>query len=227
MSINSRSEVDSVKLITADNNRHTTSVSEADKPLDEHSLIAEYCRMIQDRCHDASDSNNIETNIKELESEREALMAEFKDLTQKVPSSDLTDLDLTPPNLHLDEETKNLKAQTVRMEARMKILLDHNHQLESQLKRLRELVNANNKNEGQFGTLQSRSVVAQDLHIQSPNQNYTGDSVRPRLPPPLNSSREDFLNGVTDDDDDEANGKDEHSLSSLDLSIHDTLTVDN
>ena len=171
MSINSRSEVDSVKLITADNNRHTTSVSEADKPLDEHSLIAEYCRMIQDRCHDASDSNNIETNIKELESERKALMAEFKDLTQKVPSSDLTDLDLTPPNLHLDEETKNLKAQTVRMEARMKILLDHNHQLESQLKRLRELVNANNKNEGQFGTLQSRSVVAQDLHIQSPNQN--------------------------------------------------------
>ena len=109
--------------------------------------------------------------IKELESERKALMAEFKDLTQKAPSSDLTDLDLTPPNLHLDEETKNLKAQTVRMEARMKILLDHNHQLESQLKRLRELVNANNKNEGQFGTLQSRSVVAQDLHIQSPNQN--------------------------------------------------------
>ena len=172
MSINSRSEADSVKLITADNNCRTTSVSEADKPLDEHSLIAEYCRMIQDRCHDASDSNNIETNIKELESERKALMAEFKDLTQKVPSSELAHLELTPPpNLQLDEETKNLKAQTVRMEARMKILLDHNNQLESQLKRLRELVNANNKNETQFGTLQSRSVVAQDLHIQSPNQN--------------------------------------------------------
>merc|ERR1712127_530821 len=98
----------------------------------------------------------------------------------------------------------------------MKILLDHNHQLESQLKRLRQLVNPNNKNEGQFGTLQSRSVVALDLHIQSPNQNYTGDSVRPRLPPQLTSSREDFLNGVTDD------GNGNNSQSSLDLSLHET-----
>ena len=172
MSINSRqSEADSVKMTAVDNNRHTTSVSEDDKPLDEHSLIAEYCRMIQDRCNDTSDSNNVETNIKELESERKALLAEYRDLTQKVPTSELAQLELSPPTLHLDEETKNLKAQTARMEARMKILLDHNHQLESQLKRLRQLVNANIKNEGQFGTLQSRSVVAQDLHIQSPNQN--------------------------------------------------------
>ena len=194
----------------------------------EHSLIAEYCRMIQDRVHETGGDagNNIETNIKELECERKALLAEYRDLTQKVPTSELADLELgSPPalSLHLDEETKNLKAQTVRMEARMKILLDHNHQLESQLKRLRQLVNPNNKNEGQFGTLQSRSVVAQDLHIQSPNQNCkclkmlfihiwfivinggnlfsfyldTGDSVRPRLPPQLTSSREDFLNGKT------------------------------
>ena len=179
MSINSRSEADSVKMISAANNKHTTTsvVSEDDKPMDmEHSLIAEYCRMIQDRCHETGGdaSNNIETNIKELECERKALLAEYRDLTQKVPTCELADLELgSPPalSLHLDEETKNLKAQTVRMEARMKILLDHNHQLESQLKRLRQLVNPNNKNEGQFGTLQSRSVVAQDLHIQSPNQN--------------------------------------------------------
>ena len=179
MSINSRSEADSVKMISAANNKHTTTsvVSEDDKPMDmEHSLIAEYCRMIQDRCHETGGDagNNIETNIKELECERKALLAEYRDLTQKVPTSELADLALgSPPalSLHLDEETKNLKAQTARMEARMKILLDHNHQLESQLKRLRQLVNPNNKNEGQFGTLQSRSVVAQDLHIQSPNQN--------------------------------------------------------
>lgn len=232
MSINSRSEADSVKMISAANNKHTTTsvVSEDDKPMDmEHSLIAEYCRMIQDRCHETGGDtgHNIETNIKELECERKALLAEYRDLTQKVPTSELADLELgSPPalSLHLDEETKNLKAQTVRMEARMKILLDHNHQLESQLKRLRQLVNPNNKNEGQFGTLQSRSVVAQDLHIQSPNQNYTGDSVRPRLPPQLTSSREDFLNGVTDDDDDEVTdvGNGNNSQSSLDLSLHET-----
>jgi len=209
MSINSRGEADSVKMITPDNNRHcntsSAGLSEDEKALDEHSLIAEYCRMIQDRCHESGDgTNNIETNIKELESERKALLAEYRDLTQKVPTSELTDLELgSPPaiQLHLDEETKNLKAQTARMEARMKILLEHNHQLESQLKRLRQLVNANYKNEGQFGTLQSRSVVAQDLHIQSPNQNC-----------------------VSDEDEDEVidvcNAKD--SQSSLDLSLHET-----
>ena len=182
ISLNSRSDAHGSRNI--EDNQHsslrrppsvvTTTVvnPEEDKTLDEHSLIAEYCRLIQDRCREGE--TDVETSLQELESERKALLAEYRDLSKKVSASDLGDWK-EPLTGSIEEETKNLRHETSRMEARMRILLDHNHQLESQLKRLRQLVSENvNENVhgggGQFGTLQSKSVVAQDLHVQSPSQ---------------------------------------------------------
>ena len=175
-----RSDANSVKIIS-DHQRppppNSTSLEDS-KPVDEHNLIAEYCRMIQDRCRDGE---SVEHNVKELESERKALLAEYRDLTLRVPNDELENW---KEPTSFEEEAKNLMKQTVRMEARMKILLDHNHQLESQLKRLRQLVHDKNEgggSGGQFGTLQSKSVVAQDLNVQSPNQNCKLDFSSPRI----------------------------------------------
>ena len=49
--------------------------------------------------------------------------------------------------------------------------MEHNSQLELQLQRLRQLVLEESNGGGtggQFGTLQSKSVIAKDLHVQSP-----------------------------------------------------------
>ncbi len=151
-----------------------SSTDNEDK-MDEHSLIAEYCRMIQDKCRDEDGEADLEHNLKELESERRALLAEYRDLTKRVPpNSELANWREPPLQ---QEEAKNLRQQTTRMEARLRILLDHNNQLESQLKRLRQLVQeTSDKNTegggtgGHFGTLQSKEVVAHHLNIQSPSQ---------------------------------------------------------
>ena len=133
---------------------------------DEHHLIAEYCRMIQDK---HTDKEDLESHLKELESERKALLAEYRDLYSRAPGQDRSEL--TNPE-DKESEAKQLRQQTSRMETRMQILLDHNQQLEQQLKRLRQLVqdSGGGSGGGQFGTLQSKSIVAQDLNIQSPNQ---------------------------------------------------------
>jgi len=185
---------------------------------DEHHLIAEYCRMIQDQTTHV-DNENFESHLKELESERRSLLAEYRDLYGRVGGQEQNNLD-DPEDKVQELEAKQLGQQTSRMETRMQILLDHNQQLEQQLKRLRQLVQANPAagevgSGGQFGTLQSKSIVAQDLNIQSPNQtgglnlmNLKGENKmegivlisemgRPiaaaRLPPPLTASQ-DILN---------------------------------
>ena len=137
---------------------------------DEHHLIAEYCRLIQDQATHADQELDLEGHLKELESERKALLAEYRDLYGRV-GKDQNNLE-DPEDKEL--EAKQLRQQTSRMETRMQILLDHNQQLEQQLKRLRQLVQADHPggvgSGGQFGTLQSKSIVAKDLNIQSPNQ---------------------------------------------------------
>ena len=138
---------------------------------DEHHLIAEYCRMIQDQTTPHVDNDNFESHLKELDRERRSLLAEYRDLYSRVGGQEQNNLD-DPEDKVQELEAKQLRLQTSRMETRMQILLDHNQQLEQQLKRLRQLVNPTGEvgSGGQFSTLQSKSIVAQDLNIQSPNQ---------------------------------------------------------
>ena len=68
----------------------------------------------------------------------------------------------------MKKEAKELKQSTARMETRMRILADHNEQLEAQLSRLRQLLvtemNADNVDGNRnFGTLQSKDVIAAEL----------------------------------------------------------------
>lgn len=174
MSLNSRaSEVSSQMTLEANNANLSNNKS------DEHNLIAEYCQMLNERKDDHP--ADLEASIKDLESERRALMAEYRDLTKHVTSNNPEITIERPPEDDADdddieEQTKQLRQQTSRMETRMKILMDHNGQLEMQLQRLRQLVRNDHDHHhgsggGQFGTLQSKSIVAQDLNVQSPTRN--------------------------------------------------------
>ena len=78
----------------------------------------------------------------------------------------------TTPECDTDEATR-LRQHTNRMETRIAILVDHNKQLEVQLKRLRQLVllpddATNSGNGSQFGTLRSKVVRATSLQSQTP-----------------------------------------------------------
>lgn len=193
------------------------------KTQDEHNLIAEYCQMLNERKND----DDVELNIKELESERKALLAEYQDLSQQVQNKGLSKVGepILNPNV-VEDQTKQLRHETTRMEIRMKMLMEHNSSLELQLQRLRQLAlegqDESSAGGGQFGTLRSKSLIAKDLNVQSPKEELkTKQDVR-RLPPALDSSRE-YLNGQTDDDDDFNDNK-ASSQSSLDLSAHETQT---
>lgn len=172
---------------------------------------------------DDIDENDAEFNVRELESERKALLAEYQDLSQRVQPKDLPTI--IDQNV-VEDQTKQLRHETTRMETRMKILMEHNSQLELQLQRLRQLVLEESNGGGtggQFGTLQSKSVIARDLQVQSPRDETKTKQELRRDPPPLDSSRE-YLNGQTDIEDDEEYFKNDKngSQSSLDLSAHET-----
>ena len=73
------------------------------------------------------------------------------------------------------DEALRLRQHTNRMETRISILVDHNKQLESQLKRLRQLVqlpeeSLDPSSGSKFGTLRSKVVRATSL--QSQGQEY-------------------------------------------------------
>merc|ERR1719510_2457246 len=126
ISLHSRSEANSMKLPERNSSSCGGGGGMDDNnkgPLDEHSLIAEYCRMIQDRC--GEEGGDLQANIKELECEGRALMAEYRDLKQRVLAKDgageddvLTIESPPPPPTagDIEEEAKNLRQQTARME---------------------------------------------------------------------------------------------------------------
>jgi len=62
-----------------------------------------------------------------------------------------------------------LRVHKGRLEARMQILEDHNRQLEQQLNRLRQLLDEPKTESSRTGTLQSKSVVASELDMNTPN----------------------------------------------------------
>lgn len=132
-----------------------------------------------------------------MEEENATLQAEFERLTYKTQGKDHgLSLD-EPPKLHSSNgtsavgsngttpapdkgtgdpndsnilaEARLLRQHKGRLEARMQILEDHNRQLEAQLQRLRQLLDEPKPNSpSKTGTLQSKSVVAADLAMDSP-----------------------------------------------------------
>ena len=80
-----------------------------------------------------------------------------------------------------NEDAAKLRQHTNRMETRISILVDHNKQLEVQLKRLRQLVQLPDEamdpsGGSKFGTLRSKVVRATSLQYQG--QEYTSGRIR-------------------------------------------------
>ena len=163
---------------------------------DEHALIAKYCRNLLDvpgggggndsdsdtdtdsikspnatllREMNVTQKDDLEKMIRDLEEENKALSKEYDELKAEKAEKE--------GQCELEKEAKVLKQQSVKMEARMKILEDHNGQLEKQLGRLKQLLASGSQlpkeemqqsNSRQFGTLQSKAVVAAKLRSDEP-----------------------------------------------------------
>lgn len=115
----------------------------------------------------------VEQMLAELREENIRLESELKELKVQENKAEETN----PTSV----EAKNLRQQKQRLEARMTILEDHNRQLEAQLDRLRQLVT-----DSGTGTLQSRYVVAAQLHSEGKEQIPELPESRP--PPPSKDS---------------------------------------
>ncbi|EFX89387.1 hypothetical protein DAPPUDRAFT_190748 [Daphnia pulex] len=171
---------------------------------------------------DSNHKEEIETMIRELEEENATLQAEYERLrSQQSPSMSFSFSsspdDATPiphqggassSGNHTSEverdmlaEARLLRQHKTRLEARMKILEEHNRQLETQLSRLRQLLDEpggngrENSSPAKTGTLQTRSVTAAHLATDTPvrtnghdkNHSWAEHGVADRLetrPPP-------------------------------------------
>jgi hypothetical protein len=82
------------------------------------------------------------------------------------------EIEVSKCNEDSSDEAAKLRQHTNRMETRISILVDHNKQLDAQLKRLRQLVQLPDDPSGgsKFGTLRSKVVRATSL--QSQEQEY-------------------------------------------------------
>lgn len=145
---------------------------------------------------DAEQSEQLEAVIRALEEENASLQAEYERLRHKsqsnghtiTPSEELkfdqtngagpTNGSQGKPNYYpsIDSNDNNILAEArllrqhkTRLESRMQILEDHNRQLEAQLQRLRQLLDEPKPSSpSKTGTLQSKSVVAAELAMDSP-----------------------------------------------------------
>ena len=133
--------------------------------------------------------DDLKKKIKELEEQNKTLNEEYTELQKAVKDEEETGGSAASRSSgsgedkeeeYLQKEAKVLKQTSSRMEARMTILEDHNRQLEAQLQRLRHLLNSseviemndeNGRRVKNFGTLQSRHIVASELFSQQPETN--------------------------------------------------------
>ncbi|KAJ6635999.1 Dystrophin, isoform E [Pseudolycoriella hygida] len=146
---------------------------------DEHQLIAKYCQSLPNNgpkspgqvmtAIDEEQRKEMEDIIKDLEEENARLQDEYDQLKSKQTPTSTPDDNHSPivqanQGQDMMTEAKLLRQHKGRLEARMQILADHNHQLEAQLARLRQLLDepATIKS-----TLQSRSVTASQLNTES------------------------------------------------------------
>lgn len=143
---------------------------------------------------DAEQSEQLEAVIRALEEENASLQAEYERLKHKSQangqsfnSTPSDEQNSEPSELQngsgrnyypqIDSNDNNILAEARllrqhkgRLEARMQILEEHNRQLEMQLQRLRQLLDEEPKpnSPSKTGTLQSKSVVAAELAMDSP-----------------------------------------------------------
>ncbi|XP_005109269.1 dystrophin isoform X8 [Aplysia californica] len=138
----------------------------SDQREDEHHLIAQYCSSLKGdpsshalkspmqimMAVDADQRQQLENMIRDLEDENKTLQVEYDRLQQAAQQrSDTSFLLLSSEennggeasgdhNEEMMAEAKLLRQHKGRLEARMRVLEDHNQQLESQLGRLRQLL---------------------------------------------------------------------------------------
>uniref|UniRef100_A0A4W3GWI8 Dystrophin n=1 Tax=Callorhinchus milii TaxID=7868 RepID=A0A4W3GWI8_CALMI len=145
---------------------HYASSNNANKPKtdDEHLLIQHYCQSLNQESPlsqprspaqilislESEERGELERVLSDLEEENRNLQSEYERLKQQHDHKGLSPLP-SPPEMipvspqsprdaELIAEAKLLRQHKGRLEARMQILEDHNKQLESQLHRLRQLL---------------------------------------------------------------------------------------
>jgi len=159
---------------------------------DEHSLIATYCQKLSEG-HlsqlipespmqvaseiDAEQRKELEYMIKELEAENANLKEEYNHLKivgqMPMTVSSLNQPDVTGTNCNTTEaemlaEAAMLREHRNRLENRMVILEEHNRQLESQLSKLKQILEPGGSPGNKTGTLNTKSVTASQLAQDSP-----------------------------------------------------------
>ncbi|CAG0909309.1 unnamed protein product, partial [Cyprideis torosa] len=195
----------------------------------------------QDR---SSGREDLAAMINELEEENQALLAEYDRL--RISKSEPRSQEMSPSSStgepgrgedDLLQEARMLREHKGRLEARMRILEDHNKQLETQLKKLRQLLEQQPAPGAgsRTGTLQTRHVTASQLATDGPKANgITGmyashhqseasegpsaqhdprfDSLRRPSPPPANGEHSNGQRAMADLQDAEQNGANDGEL---------------
>ncbi|XP_075452708.1 utrophin isoform X3 [Ascaphus truei] len=143
----------------------TDSSSATGSMEDEHALIQQYCHTLEEespvrqpqspaqilKSVEKEERGELERIIADLEEEQRSLKVEYEQLKAQhlqrgmsppssPPDSVVSLLQHTSEDAELIAEAKLLRQHKGRLEARMQILEDHNKQLESQLLRLRQLL---------------------------------------------------------------------------------------
>ncbi|XP_063403799.1 dystrophin-like isoform X1 [Mytilus trossulus] len=187
---------------------------------DEHQLIAQYCQSLNGDLSshalkspmqimmvvDSDQKSELEAMIKDLEDENRSLQKEYDRLKQDKEmqvnghSGYSSDNDDTESSINRDAEmiaeAKLLRQHKSRLESRMKILEDHNKQLEAQLLRLRQLLE-------QPAVEQSMSVgssMPTTPSSQSSTQGQTNFRFSPQLEstPQMNGHSSDYREDASD-----------------------------
>ena len=109
-----------------------------------------------------------------MEVENENLQKEYETLQlQQMNSRNYSENEYSDNEQEMISEAKKLRQHKNRLETRMQILEDHNRQLEAQLRRLKQLLE-DPVQSNPIPVLQTRSVTASQLCIQSPDSAVTG-----------------------------------------------------
>ena len=174
------------------------------KNKDEHDLIADMCKLLNDSVDNgepgdqngnvsvdsgkrsttdnSSETNllrrldegeDLETIITDLEAQGRKHNREYEDLKISLQGQKAKE---SADEIQSDTLSRKLRRETSRMEARMKILENHNRKLEAHIERLRYYKDnhadyrvGDAGEENHFGTLQAKSIVASDLYTDDPS----------------------------------------------------------
>merc|ERR550539_1354520 len=174
---------------------------------DEHSLISVYCKKLQEGQLsqttpdspmqvaleiDAEQRKELELMIKELEMENANLKEEYNHLKIvgcQMPT--MAGLNMNSSEAEMLAEAAMLREHRARLENRMCLLEEHNRQLESQLGKLKQILEPGVAATSKTGTLNTKSVTASQLAQDSPvlphkmNNGYhpTTTTNPPKVPP--------------------------------------------